>query len=95
MARRRCGETGTIVERGEHSPTIRTVVKLDGVLKVAPSNIVVRMEQFAGGREGVTVPTAHASSLKNVLINDRTGMLLQLDSRAGAIAVWPSYSDYE
>ena len=36
----------SLVERGINSPTIRTVLKLAGVLKVAPSKIVVRMEEF-------------------------------------------------
>jgi DNA-binding XRE family transcriptional regulator len=36
----------SLVERGINSPTIRTVVKLAGVLKIAPSKIVVRMEEL-------------------------------------------------
>lgn len=36
----------SLIERGISSPTIRTVVKLAAVLNVAPSRIVVRMEQF-------------------------------------------------
>jgi transcriptional regulator with XRE-family HTH domain len=36
----------SLIERGINSPTIRTVVKLAGVLNVAPSKIVARMEQF-------------------------------------------------
>ena len=36
----------SLIERGINSPTIRTVVKLANVLKVAPSGIVVRMEQL-------------------------------------------------
>jgi transcriptional regulator with XRE-family HTH domain len=39
----------SLVERGINSPTIRTVVKLAGVLKVAPSKIVVRMEELMAG----------------------------------------------
>jgi len=38
-------------DRRNNSPTIRTVVKLAGVLKVAPSKIVVRMEQLLAGAE--------------------------------------------
>ncbi len=36
----------SLIERGINSPTIRTVVKLASVLKVTPSKIVARMEQF-------------------------------------------------
>lgn len=36
----------SLIERGINSPTIRTVVKLAGVLQVAPSKIVSRMEQL-------------------------------------------------
>jgi transcriptional regulator with XRE-family HTH domain len=39
----------SLIERGINSPTIRTVVKLAGVLKVTPSKIVVRMEHFLTG----------------------------------------------
>ena len=39
----------SLIERGINSPTIRTVVKLAGVLKVAPSKIVVRMEEMMAG----------------------------------------------
>ena len=39
----------SLIERGISSPTIRTVVKLAGVLKVPPSKIVARMEQFSPG----------------------------------------------
>jgi len=39
----------SLIERGINSPSIRTVVKLAGVLKVAPSKIVVRMEQLLAG----------------------------------------------
>jgi hypothetical protein len=39
----------SLIERGINSPTIRTVVKIAGMLKVAPSKIVVRMEQFLAG----------------------------------------------
>jgi transcriptional regulator with XRE-family HTH domain len=42
----------SLIERGINSPTIRTVVKLAGVLKVAPSVIVGRMEEkMAGAKE--------------------------------------------
>ena len=42
----------SLIERGINSPTIRTVVKLANVLKVAPSRIVIRMEQLlAASRE--------------------------------------------
>ena len=41
----------SLIERGINSPTIRTVVKIAGVLKVAPSKIVVRMEQLIPARE--------------------------------------------
>jgi transcriptional regulator with XRE-family HTH domain len=34
----------SMMERGVCSPTIRTVVRLAGVLKVTPSEIVARME---------------------------------------------------
>jgi DNA-binding XRE family transcriptional regulator len=34
----------SLVERGAQSPTIRTVIKLAGVLEVKPSDIVLRME---------------------------------------------------
>ena len=40
----------SLIERGINSPTIRVVVKLAGVLKVAPSKIVVRMEQLLAGK---------------------------------------------
>jgi transcriptional regulator with XRE-family HTH domain len=36
----------SLIERGINSPTIRTVVKLAGVLKVPPTKIVGRMEQL-------------------------------------------------
>jgi transcriptional regulator with XRE-family HTH domain len=36
----------SLIERGIKSATIRTVVKLAGVLKVAPTKIVARMEQM-------------------------------------------------
>ncbi|MEJ7606777.1 MAG: helix-turn-helix transcriptional regulator [Bryobacteraceae bacterium] len=36
----------SLIERGINSPTIRTVVKLAAVLKIAPSKIVMRMEQL-------------------------------------------------
>ena len=36
----------SLIERGINSPTIRTVVKLAAVLKIAPSVIVVRMEEL-------------------------------------------------
>jgi transcriptional regulator with XRE-family HTH domain len=36
----------SLVERGINSPTIRTVVKLAAVLKIAPSKIVKRMEEL-------------------------------------------------
>jgi DNA-binding XRE family transcriptional regulator len=39
----------SLIERGINSPTIRTVVRLAGVLKVPPSKIVARMEQFLPG----------------------------------------------
>ena len=39
----------SLIERGINSPTIRTVVKLAGVLKVAPSKIVVKMEELMAG----------------------------------------------
>jgi transcriptional regulator with XRE-family HTH domain len=39
----------SLIERGINSPTIRTVAKLASVLKVAPSRIVVRMEQLLAG----------------------------------------------
>jgi len=39
----------SLIERGINSPTIRTVVKLAGVLKVAPSKIVAMMEEFTTG----------------------------------------------
>jgi len=38
----------SLIERGINSPTIRTVVKLAGVLEVKPSAIVVRMEELLG-----------------------------------------------
>lgn len=38
----------SLIERGIDSPTIRTVVKLAGGLKVEPSK-VVRMEQLLAG----------------------------------------------
>ena len=41
----------SLIERGINSPAIRTVVKIAGVLKVAPSKIVARMEQFLIGAE--------------------------------------------
>lgn len=41
----------SLIERGINSPTIRTVVKLAGVLKVSPSKIVLRMEQLLAGSE--------------------------------------------
>jgi transcriptional regulator with XRE-family HTH domain len=34
----------SLVERGVRSPTIRSLVKLAGVLKVRPSEVVLRME---------------------------------------------------
>jgi DNA-binding XRE family transcriptional regulator len=34
----------SLVERGAQSPTMRTVVKIAGVLEVKPSDIVLRME---------------------------------------------------
>ncbi len=36
----------SLIERGINSPTIRTVAKLAAVLKIAPSKIVMRMEQL-------------------------------------------------
>jgi len=39
----------SLIERGINSPTIRTVVKLALVLEVAPSKIVVRMEELLAG----------------------------------------------
>ena len=39
----------SLIERGINSPTIRTVVKLAGVLQVAPSEIVRRMEELLAG----------------------------------------------
>jgi transcriptional regulator with XRE-family HTH domain len=39
----------SLIERGINSPTIRTVVKLAGVLKVAPSKVVGRMEELMAG----------------------------------------------
>jgi transcriptional regulator with XRE-family HTH domain len=39
----------SLIERGINSPTIRTVVKLAGVLKVAPSKIAVKMEELMAG----------------------------------------------
>ena len=36
----------SLIERGINSPTIRAVAKLAGVMKVAPSKIVLRMEQL-------------------------------------------------
>jgi transcriptional regulator with XRE-family HTH domain len=42
----------SLIERGINSPTIRTVVKLAGVLKVPPSKIVIRMEQFLAAPKG-------------------------------------------
>jgi transcriptional regulator with XRE-family HTH domain len=41
----------SLIERGINSPTIRTVVKLAGVLRVAPSKIVGRMEEMMATRE--------------------------------------------
>jgi transcriptional regulator with XRE-family HTH domain len=35
----------SLIERGINSPTIRTVVRIADVLDVAPSRLVVRMEQ--------------------------------------------------
>ena len=40
----------SLIERGINSPTIRTVVKLAGVLQVAPSEIVRRMEELLAGK---------------------------------------------
>ena len=39
----------SLVERGISSPTVRMVVKLARVLKVAPSKIMVRMELLMAG----------------------------------------------
>ena len=36
----------SLIERGINSPTIRVVVKIAAVLKVAPSKIVCRMEEL-------------------------------------------------
>ena len=47
----------SLIERGINSPTIRTVVKLARVLKVAPSKIVVRMEQYLADRR-INSPTS-------------------------------------
>jgi hypothetical protein len=42
-------EPGVMASVGINGPTIRTVVKLAGVLKVSPSKIVVRMGQLLAG----------------------------------------------
>jgi transcriptional regulator with XRE-family HTH domain len=36
----------SLIERGVQSPTVRTVVRLADVLKVAPSEMIKRMETF-------------------------------------------------
>ena len=41
----------SLIERGINSPTIRTVVKLAGVLKVAPSKLVLKMEQLLAAKD--------------------------------------------
>jgi transcriptional regulator with XRE-family HTH domain len=41
----------SLIERGINSPTIRTVVKLEVVLKIAQSKTVARMEQFLAAKE--------------------------------------------
>jgi transcriptional regulator with XRE-family HTH domain len=41
----------SLIERGINSPTIRTVVKLAGVLEVKPSMIVGRMEELLSGTQ--------------------------------------------
>ena len=43
----------SLIERGINSPTIRTVVKLAGVLKIAPSKIVVSDGGVDGGSGGM------------------------------------------
>jgi len=37
----------SLVERGINSPTIRTLVKIAKILEIAPSEIVIRMEEIA------------------------------------------------
>jgi len=39
----------SLIERGINSPSIRMVVGIAGILKVAPSKIVRRMEELMAG----------------------------------------------
>ena len=62
----------SLIERGVQSPTLRTVTKLAGVLKMKPSEMIIRMElvwgevagQVKGGRlprtESVPTPAKKA-----------------------------------
>ena len=44
----------SLIERGIQSPTVRTLVKLAGVLSVAPSVLIRRMERVLAAQEDVT-----------------------------------------